>query len=101
MLEFGRRFELCSFLEVPNLPILHWSDSVGWLMATYTYNLVKVKHKVMLVTAPYISLTTDETSTIDNLSYIVIHVYVLQDWVRVPIVLHINKLELGQPLSPK
>jgi hypothetical protein len=29
MLEFGHRFELCSFLEVPNLPTLHWSDSVG------------------------------------------------------------------------
>jgi hypothetical protein len=49
----------------------------GWLMATYMYDLIKDKHKAMLVGAPYISLTVDETSTVDNLSYIVIHVYVL------------------------
>jgi hypothetical protein len=53
----------------------------------------------MFATAQYISLTADETSAVDNLSYIVIHVYVLQDWVRVPIILHINKLESSDFLS--
>lgn len=33
----------------------------------------------MLAAAQYITLTADETSAVDNLSYIVIHVYVLQD----------------------
>jgi hypothetical protein len=41
MVEFGRRSQLYSFLEVPDLPTLHWSDGVGWLMATYMYDLVK------------------------------------------------------------
>jgi hypothetical protein len=49
----------------------------------------------MLAAASYISLTADETSAIDNCSYIVIHVYMLQDWVRVPLVLHLQKLESG------
>jgi hypothetical protein len=49
----------------------------------------------MLAATQFIFLTADETSTVDNLSYIVIHVYLLQDWMRVPIILHINKLESG------
>jgi hypothetical protein len=67
-------------------------------MATYMYDLVKEKHRAMLAAAQYISLTADETSAVDNLSYIVIHVYILQDWLRVPLVLHINKLESGDML---
>jgi hypothetical protein len=99
MVEFGRRSQLYSFLEVPDLPTLHWSDGVGWLMATYMYDLIKEKHQAMFAAAQYISLTADETSVVDNLSYIIIHVYVLQDWVRVPIILHINNLESGDFLS--
>jgi hypothetical protein len=95
MVEFGRRYQLYSFLELPDLPTFHWSDNAGWLMATYMYDLVKEKHRAMLAAAQFISLTADETSAVDNLSYIVIHVYLLQDWVRVPIILHINKLESG------
>jgi hypothetical protein len=93
MVTFGRRCQLYNFIDVPNLPSLHWSDSIGWLMATFMYDLVKEKHRAMLAAAQYISLTIDETSAVDNLSYIVIHVYILQDWGRIPLVLHLNKLE--------
>ena len=86
MVEFGRRCQFYSFLELPNLPTLHWSDNTGWLMATYKYDLVKEKHRAMLAIAQFISLTAYETSVVDNLSYIVIHVYLLQDWMRVPII---------------
>jgi hypothetical protein len=99
MVEFGRRSQFYNFLEVPDLPTLHWSDGTGWLMVTYMYDLVKEKHQAMFAIAQYISLTVDEIPAVDNLSYIVIHVYVLQDWVRVPIILHINKLESGDFLS--
>ena len=46
-------------------------------MATYKYNLVKEKHHAILKATQYISFTANETSAIDNLSYIVIHMYVL------------------------
>jgi hypothetical protein len=59
------------------------------------YDIVKQKHRSMLAAAQYISLTADETITIDNCSYIVVHAYLLQDWVRVPIILHLQKLESG------
>jgi hypothetical protein len=98
MVEFRCRCQLYSFIEVPNLPTLHWSDGAGWLMATFMYDLVKEKHRAMLIAAQYIALTADETSAVDNLSYIVIHVYILQDWTRVPLLLHINKLESGDIL---
>lgn len=46
-------------------------DGVGWLMATYMYDIVKEKHKGMLAVANYIALTADETSKVDNSSYII------------------------------
>jgi hypothetical protein len=96
MIEFESCFGLYNFLEVPDLPHIHWNDGAGWLMATHMYDIVKAKHRAMLEAASYISLTADETSVVDNCSYIVIHVYLLQDWVRIPIILHLQKLEPGK-----
>jgi hypothetical protein len=98
MTEFESRFALYDFLKVPDLPHVHWSDGAGWLMACHMYDFVKAKHRAMLEAASYFSLTADETSAVDNCSYIVVHVYVLQDWVRIPLILHLQKLEPGELL---
>jgi hypothetical protein len=95
MVEFEARFKLYDFLSVPDLPQQHWSNGAGWLFAFHMYDIVKEKHRAMLATASYISLTADETSAVDNCSYIVIHVYLMQDWIRVPLILHLQKLESG------
>jgi len=49
--------------------------------------------KAMIKSAKYIALTCDETSGVDNCSYIAIHVYIMQDWVRVPLLITLQKLE--------
>jgi hypothetical protein len=78
MLEFKNRFNIYEFLNVPDLPRVHWSDRAGWLMACHMYDIVKQKHRSMLTAAQYISLIADETSAIDNCSYIVVNAYLLQ-----------------------
>jgi hypothetical protein len=95
MVEFEARYKLYSFLTVPDLPLQHWSNGAGWLFACHMYDIMKEKHRAMLAATSYISLTADETSAVDNCSYIVIHVYLMQDWVRVPLILHLQKLESG------
>jgi hypothetical protein len=60
------------------------------------YDIVKAKHYAMLQATSYISLIADETLAVDNCSYIVVHVYMPQDWVQIPIILHLQKLESGQ-----
>jgi hypothetical protein len=67
-------------------------------MACHMYDFVKAKYRAMLEVASYFFLTANKTSAVDNCSYIVVHVYVLQDWVRIPLILHLQKLEPGELL---
>jgi hypothetical protein len=46
-------------------------------MENHMYDIVRRKHRAMLAAASYLSLTVDETTIIDNCSYIAIHYYVL------------------------
>ena len=47
----------------------------------------------MIQSRNFIALSADETSTIDNTSIIVIHVYVLCDWSRQSLMIALSKLE--------
>jgi hypothetical protein len=93
MLEFESRFKLYDFLSLPNLPTLYWSDGAGWIMAEHMYSCVQDQMKAMIQAASYIAVTTDETSACDNHSYIVVHVYVIQNWARIPLLITLQKLE--------
>jgi hypothetical protein len=98
MNEFENKFKIYDFLDVPDFPRVHWSDGAGWLMAEHMYDIVKKMHRALLAAASYLSLTADETTAVDNYSYIAVHCYVLQDWNRVPLLLHLQKMESGNAL---
>lgn len=93
MVEFEAKQSLFRLLETPNCPSMHWSAGVGWLMAEHMYSFVQEKIKAMIKSAQFIALTCDETTGVDNCSYIVVHVYIMLDWVRVPLLLTLQKLE--------
>jgi hypothetical protein len=93
MAEFCSKLALYEFLGVPNLPRVHWSTGVGWLMAEHMWDFVLVRFKEMILAANYIALTCDETTAIDNRSYMCVHIYVMLFWVRFPMLVHIQKLE--------
>lgn len=44
-------------------------------------------------------MTCDETTRIDNTSWIAIHLYVMQNWVQVPLLIHLQKLESNRTTS--
>jgi len=57
------------------------------------YSFVKERIKSLLLVAPFLALTTDETSSVDNTSWIAIHCYTMNDWERLFLLINIQKLE--------
>jgi hypothetical protein len=51
--------------------------------------------KFVIGTTQYLSLTCDEISTINNQSWLLIHVYVVQNWLRIPIFLSLECVVVG------
>jgi len=89
MVEFKSRFSLYKLLVVPTLPIVHWSDGSSWLMASHIYDFVKKRMREIIGAATCVALTCDETSIVDNTSWMAIHMYVMQNWARVPMLVHL------------
>jgi hypothetical protein len=84
--------DLFSFLDVPNLSHMHWIDSFGWIMAEFMFDVVKAEIKAEVSIAPYVALKCDETTTVDNGSWMSIHAYTCQNWVRVPFFIGLEKV---------
>ena len=72
MCEFFSCSSLYEFLHVRNMPPSHWSEDSGWLMVAHIYSFVKEKHKSMIQEASFLALTTNESTLVDNTSWIVV-----------------------------
>jgi len=64
--------------------------------------MVEVMHVVLLeatkatfVDAPFIAVNVDEITTIDNTQWLSIHLYVVQKWRRIPILLCVEAVSLS------
>ncbi len=72
-------------------------DKQFWLDygSTYMHGIVLEVTKFVIGTTQYLSLTCDEVSTINNQSWLLIHVYVVQNWLRIPIFLSLECVVVG------
>jgi len=95
MLEYEERQALYTFLNVPNLPRMHWSDSSAWQMAESMYCQVKEVIKRKISTAHFVAITCDEVTSVDNGSWICIHVYVVKNFIRSPLLVSLQRLMGG------
>ena len=68
-------------------------------MAESLFNVVQKRTKLVVSDSNFISLSCDEVITIDNQSWISIHVYVLVDWERMPMLLSLECLTKGSTAS--
>lgn len=82
MAEYETRYTLCKFLKVFHMPNVHWNSNSGWSMTKYYYVEVIVVIKKMVQVAYYMVVTVDKVTTIDNGSWLCIHIYVMQDYIR-------------------
>jgi hypothetical protein len=90
MCDYERQQYLLRHLKVKNVPIKHWSKTSGWEMAEHLYASVLAALKVVVQFARIISISVDEVTTVDNTSWVGIHVYAMQSWERMPYLLYLS-----------
>jgi hypothetical protein len=92
LVHYESLLQLYQYIDVPNLPRMHWSDSSGWQMAEFLYAEVRDAIKVQCSDAPFFAVTCDETTSCDNGSWMSIHAYICQDWSRIPLLIGLKRI---------
>lgn len=77
MLEYESRVALYRVLAIPDLPLAHWCDSLGWTLASYMYREVVEEAERLNSAARYIAVTIDEATSVDNNSFFSVHTYIV------------------------
>jgi len=80
---------LLRHLKVKNVPKKHWSEMFGREMAKHLHSCVLVALKLVVRNARFVSISVDEVTAVNNTLWIGIHVYVVDEWKRVPHLLHL------------
>jgi len=62
-------------------------------MAKYMYQQVVFEMRRLIQVAHFIAVTIDEITTVDNSSWLSIHVYIVQEWVRVLLLVSLQRME--------
>jgi hypothetical protein len=78
---------LFDFFKVPNNPQKHWINTSGWSMAEAMHEFVIWATCLTMQKAWFTFVSCDKVTTIDNQSWISIHVYVMERCKRLPILL--------------
>jgi hypothetical protein len=92
MVKYEKKKVLYSFIGVPKNPKMYWLDSSSWIMVEFMYAQVTNAIMVVVSIANHVALTCDEVSTMDNKSWISIHAYLMQNWVKIPMLISLQKV---------
>ena len=85
MTDFVRNEELQQHLQTPSLARMHWSVTCGWELAEAMSDAL-IKHLRMRIAAsPFWSVSLDEAIAIDKTSWLCCHIYIIEDFKRVPV----------------
>ena len=84
MCDYEHEQYLLRHLKVKNVPQKHWSETSGWEMNKHLYASVLAALKEVVQSARIISVSTDEVTAINNMSWLGAHVYAMNSWKRVP-----------------
>ena len=87
MTDYPSYRDVLSFLDCPLIPFKYWSVSIGWGIAECLQTVVQNWVKAPLAECDFFSLTCDEVTIVDCQTWISIHVYVVKEFVCVPMLL--------------
>jgi hypothetical protein len=87
MIDYENRNKLLQFLDIKNNPIMHWSNNIGWEMATYMHEVVVNKTQNLVQSVQFISFSCDEITTCDQQLWVSIHAYVVDGWQKILLLL--------------
>jgi hypothetical protein len=79
-------------LKVKFVSCKHWSSSLSWGMAKMMHDVLLEATKVAFVHANFIVVSTDEIITIDNKQWLSIHLYMVQCWKKIAILLCVESM---------
>jgi hypothetical protein len=91
MLEYESLKPLFEFLVMPKNNKKHWSG-IGMTIVEFLHQVVMRATRVGVQTPHYIVLSYDEVSTVDNQSWLFVHYYVVQNWVRIFIIISLDRV---------
>lgn len=77
MIKYEQMQSLFAFFEVPNNPFKHCSDWARWEIAKVLHYVVLRAIKEVILASSFLSISTNEVTTIDNHSWIFVHCYVV------------------------
>jgi hypothetical protein len=95
MAEHESKRALYFFINVRKNPKMYQFDSSSWIMVEFMYAQVTEAILAIIFFVNYVALPCDEVNIVDNGSWISIHAYVVQNWVRVPMLLSLQKVVDG------
>jgi hypothetical protein len=95
MTDYVSAEQLFQDLNVPHHPRKHWSEGSGWEIAEAMAKVISYRTRADLAKASYISASADEVTTIDGSAWLSVHVYVCQNFMRVPILLSLQHVSEG------
>jgi hypothetical protein len=95
MVEYESMKVLCSFIGMFNNPKMHWSHNSGWIMVKFMFVQMINAMLAKVYAINYVVLTFDEVNTVDYGNWISIHAYVMQHWVRVPMLISLQRFVDG------
>lgn len=83
MLEFESRAALYKLLSIFDMPYVHWCNTSGWIVVEHMCKQIVEEIRRLIQPARYVVVTVDEVTAINNSSILSVHAYIVQDWVRV------------------
>ncbi len=95
MFEYECMRVLFKFLAIPRNNKKHLTNTFSWQMAEFMHQQLMVTTRATITTTWYVSINYDEVSTLDNQSWLLVHCYVVEYWVRIPILIYIYGLLEG------
>jgi hypothetical protein len=95
MVEYESKKVLYSFIGMPNNPKMHWSHSLGWIMAKFMFVQMINAIPAKVYVANYVVFMFEEVNIVDYGSWISIHAYVMQHWVRVSMLISLQRVVDG------
>jgi hypothetical protein len=93
MTEYEALYELLKYLRTKHLPPKHWSNNSGWELADHMHMVVLEKLKETIRSARFLAISCDEVTSCDSGQWLSLHAYVVLNWVRVPVLLHLSKVQ--------
>jgi hypothetical protein len=90
MLEYEAQKDLFDFLNLEESPKMHWTNNSSRVMAQHMHGIILEATQFAIGATQYLSFICDEVSIIENQSWLSVHAYVVQNWLKLPIFLSLE-----------